>query len=590
MKKILKIYFMVVGIITTIFMILFIVGIYNLFRHFEKLAVYKEEKSVTLKHKEYFLRLNLDAAIHDREVSSIENIFSALESKNQYDLLNLLTTIDKAARDDRIKGIVVEKLNIAAPLNSVMEIAEALKRFKEKNKRVLVFIDEVSNKDYLLASVADTIYLQTEGRLYIPGISGSFFFLKDTLSKVGIKGDFIPFGRYKSTPEMFISNKMSEDNRTVTTSVLRNIQDTFIQWISHNRHLSEDEIERILDRGLITAQDAFESKLVDELVYQDQFDERIKETFIDIKPLSFRTYSRVSEETIENYLIDTKNRIALIYVTGQVQMAMPDEYSENRAIVPSNIRRKFEKALEDESIKGIILRVDSPGGSALAADIIWNEVKRLDKEKPVFVSMASMAASGGYYLSMSARKLFAGKTTITGSIGVWAGKFVTKDMCDKLGLTVETIKFNEGASLFSSQENFSSSQRDLIKNILSQTYKTFVDKAAEARGMNYEALHEIAQGRIWTGSQAQEVGLVDTVGGYYEIIKELKREIGIEENTVPTLVKIRDDSDDIFDKLKSLGIAIKSRINYSMHLVHEMRNFFRDENIFFMLPYRVEIQ
>ena len=590
MKKILKLYFMIVGIISTILTILFIIGMFQFFRYVGKITTHREKKSVTLKDKDYFLRLNLDATIYDREISGIENIFSVIESKSQYDLLDLITTIDKATRDDRIKGIVIKKLNVNADLNSVIEISEALKRFKEKNKKLFVFIEDVSNKNYMIASVADRIYLQEEGRLYIPGVSGSFFFLKDTLSKVGIKADFIPLGRYKSTPEMFNSNKMSDDNRMVNSSLLSNIQDTFKKWISQNRHLTMDDMESILDRGLINAKDALESRLVDELVYRNQFDESMEKEFEDIKPLSFRTYARVPEKAVKDVFVDTKNKIAIIYATGQVQMALPDDYSESKVIVPDTIRRKFKKALQDNSIKGIILRVNSPGGSALASDIIWNEVKRSDKEKPVFVSMGSMAASGGYYLSMSARKLFAGKTTITGSIGVWSGKFVMKELFDKLGLTIETIKFSEGAGLFSSQEDFSSSQRNLIENMLAETYKTFVNKAAEARGMSYEDLHEIAQGRIWTGLQAKEVGLVDGIGGYYEIIAAMKSDIGIEENSVPTLVKIHDDSDDIFDKLRFLSIAIRSRINYQAYLLNKMKNFIRDENIFYMLPYRVEIK
>ncbi|MGA1826493.1 MAG: signal peptide peptidase SppA [bacterium] len=590
MKKILKLFFMIVGVISTIFMILFIIGMFQFFQHVKKIATHREKKSVTLKDKDYFLRLNLDAAINDREISGIENIFSVIEAKNQYDLLDLIMTIDKATRDDRIKGIVIKKLNVDANLNSVVEISEALKRFKEKNKKVFVFMEDVDNTNYMIASVADKIYLQEEGRLYIPGVSGTFFFLKDTLAKVGIKADFIPLGRYKSTPEIFIANKMSDDNRMVNNSVLSNIQDTFKQWITQNRDIPMDAMENILDRGLINAKDALESRLVDELVYRDQFDKRMEEEFKDIEPVSFHIYSSVPEKALRDSVVDTKNKIAIIYATGQVQMALPDEYSESKVIVPDSIQRKFKKALSDKSIKGIILRVDSPGGSALASDIIWNEVKRSDKEKPVFVSMGVMAASGGYYLSMPARKLFAGKTTITGSIGVWSGKFVMKEMFDKLGLTMETIKFSEGAGLFSAHEDFNSSQRTLIKNVLSETYKTFVNKAAEARGMSYEELDEIAQGRIWTGLQAQEVGLVDGVGGYYEIIAAMKGAIGIEENRVPTLVKIHDDSDDIFDKLRFLSMAIRSRINYQAYLLNKMKNFIRDENIFYMLPYRVEIQ
>lgn len=601
MKNIIKNYFLIVGFLTTVFMVLSCVFIFKIINNIGKITPRVTKKEKILSDKPYYLKLDLVGNIKDRQVSDFTRFFQFVEGREEYTLYDLITTLDLASQDERIKGLVIKRLKVRAGLNSIIELSDAINRFRKKGKKVYVFLNEANNKNYLLASAADQIFLQKEGSLYVPGISASLIYIKDALAKVGIEAEFLRAGQYKSAFEIFTSNSMSEDTRNMTTSLLGDIQGNFITIIAKNRNLTTEEVIDFFDKALIIADEALERKLVDELAYSDKFQEAVEEKFFPkIKPLDFDDYAQVSPKSIKGVKIDTRHKIGLIIASGPIQMAAREHQFDEPVIVPDRILKELKKGEEDSSIKALILRVNSPGGSALASDIIWNAARKLNIRKPVFISMGTVAASGGYYISMGAEQIYAGKTTITGSIGVFGGKFVASKLMDKIGAHPETITFSEGASLFSAEQDFTPQQRFQLQQYLDNTYQSFVTKAALGRNKDYEELDKVAQGRVWTGRQAREVGLVDGLGGYYEVIRAVKEKIGLKKDVIPTVVHIRVSSGTLLDRLRYFSLHLKEKLlpisafkvdlKKQIARLKTVKILLTKEKALYLMPYTIEIQ
>lgn len=601
MKNIFKYYLMVVGFLTTLFMVLLAVFIFSLISNIGKVSLRMGEKEKLPADQPFYLELNLVGDVQDQEVSEFSWFIQLIEERPRYQLYDLITTINQASRDERIKGLVIKNLDMQASLNSFFELNDALNRFRKQGKKVYVFLNEADNQNYLLASAADRIFLQKEGNLYIPGISGSFMYVKDTLAKVGVEADFLRAGRYKSAPETFTSNAMSEDTRKVYTELLGDIQETFIATLIKNRNLSREEVTGCLNKALITAEEALRRKLVDNLSYHDEFLETVeKKLFPEIEPLDFRTYAGVSPASIKGVKTDTSKKIAMIIANGLIQMSPQEHQIKEASILPSQILKKLEEVEEDPDIKALIIRVNSQGGSALASDIIWDAVRKLNAKKPVFVSMGSMAASGGYYISMSAGQIYAGPTTLTGSIGVFGGKFVVGDLFNKIGAHTETIAFSDGAALFSPIQSFTPNQRREFDEFLQNTYRSFVTKASMSRNKKYEELDKVAQGRVWTGQQARQAGLVDSIGGYHEVIQAVKKKIGLGKDVVPTIVPIKIEPESLRDILRTLPPFLREKFGFcsspdvklmkKVDYLKTLNNLLCRERSLYLMPFQTEIQ
>jgi protease-4 len=600
MKNILKYYLIVVGFLATLFMVLFGIFIFSLVNNIGKIAPGVVEKETILADKPYYLELSLVGDIRDQEVSDIHKVIQLIEAQPTHQLFDLISTIDNAGSDGRIKGLVIKNLDAQGDVNTFFELSDALNRFRKQGKKVYVFLNEADNKNYLLASAADRIFLQKEGSLYIPGVSGSFIYVKDTLAKVGVEADFLREGRYKSAPEMFTSNAMSDDTRMVYTELLKDVQETFIDTLSKNRKLSKTEVTECMNKALITSKEALQRKLVDTVLYHDEFLDTVeKKLFPKVEALDFNDYVQISPRSVKGVRVDVRRKIALIMANGAIQMA-PDEHQiKGSFICPDDILRKLQEVEDDSSIKALIVRVNSPGGSALASDIIWNRIRKLNVKKPVFISMGSMAASGGYYISMGAEQIFADRTTLTGSIGVFGGKFVVADLLKKVGAHAETIAFDGGASLFSPIQNFTPNQRRDFEEFLQDTYHSFVSKASESRARKYEEIDKVAQGRVWTGQQARKVGLVDGIGGYYEVIEAVKKKIGIGKDLVPTVVQFKAEQGNLRDILRILPQFLKEKAGLSPLLDAELmrkidhlkmlNSLLSRERSLYLMPYLVEI-
>ena len=443
---------------------------------------------------------------------------SSLQIGKQLGLNDILENIRKAKNDDDIKGIYLNLNNFSA---GSLPIIEAIRRelldFKQSGKFVVAFGDQISQSAYYLASTADKIFVTPQGNLDFRGFSLDMMFFKNTLQKLGIEAQVIRHGTFKSAVEPFTNEKMSDPNREQYSALLNSDFNHFLHEIEQSRNVSFDRLKNISDSMLVrTPEDAVNYGLIDSTLYYDEF--------VDvIKNMANRTGKTLNKVDMDSYASihhgsssGSRDRIAVIYALGEIMNSDGDP----NTIGIKNITEAIKKAREDNHVKAIVMRVDSPGGDALTSDIIWREVEITKKVKPFVVSMGSVAASGGYYISCAADSIFAEPNTITGSIGVFGIIPNFKNFFnDKLGITfdgVQTGKFSDFPTVI---RPMSTEEKNILQMEIDRIYKTFVSKVANGRNLRYTNVDSIAQGRVWTGMQAKEIGLVDNIGGLDYSIK-----------------------------------------------------------------------
>ncbi len=431
---------------------------------------------------------------------------------------NILNAIDNAKYDDQILGISIESLMIQGGVAQIQEIRDKLFEFKESGKFVTAFADVYEQKNFYLSSVADSIYVNPEGQIDFRGLSGEVLFFKDFQEKYGMKMEVIRHGKYKGAVEPFLASEMSEANREQTESFLKSIWSEMTADIEENRNIDQSQINYIADELLARTPDlAIENKMITGKLYQDQYAKILKQ----LGGLS--EDATLNAVTVKDYIDSGKgrlvskatDRIAVIYAQGEIRYGKGDE----DYIGPELIIQSLKKARTSKQVKAIVLRVNSPGGSALASDMIWREIAVTKKEKPVVVSMGSMAASGGYYISCNANKIYADPTTITGSIGVFGMVPNIHEFSNRIGINAEQVGTNKRSLNYSLFEPMTEDFYNVTKEGVERVYVSFVSKVAEGRGMTFEQVDAIAQGRVWTGNQALDNGLVDELGGLEDALK-----------------------------------------------------------------------
>ena len=446
-------------------------------------------------------------------------------------LNSILNAIDNAKYDDDIIGISIESLMIQGGMAQVQEIRDKIYEFKESGKFVTAFADVYEQKNYYLSSVADSIYVNPEGLIDFRGLSGEVLFFKDFQEKYGIKMEVIRHGKYKSAVEPFLANEMSEANREQTEAFLHSIWSEMIADIDESRKVEVEEINHIADELLARTPDlAIENKMITGKLYKDQYVKVLKE----LGGLS--EDAAIYSVSVKNYIDSGKGRIinsasdkiAIIYAQGDIMYGKGDE----SYIGPELIIESLKKARKAKDIKAIVLRVNSPGGSALASDMIWREIEVTKEDKPVVVSMGNFAASGGYYISCNANKILADPTTITGSIGVFGMVPNMSEFADRIGINAEQVGTNKRSMNYSLFEPMTDDFYNVTKEGIERVYSSFVTKVAEGRNMTFEQVDSIAQGRVWTGAQALENGLVDELGGLEDAIKVAADLVDIQEYRV----------------------------------------------------------
>jgi protease IV len=427
-------------------------------------------------------------------------------------LTDILRAIETAATDDKIKGISILNSTLNLGVAQTKALRDELEKFKKSGKFVLSYGNVISQKEYYLNSVANTVYINPVGDLDFKGLSSEVMYFKDFQNKTGIQMEVIRHGKYKSAVEPFLTNKMSPENREQITAFLNSIWSSVVADIAKSRNVSVEKLNAVANDLLArTPEMAKSNKLVDVVAYEDVYHNDIKKRLKiaddeDYNTVDVMDYAKDIAATVE---FSTKDKIAIIYAQGEIGSGEGDL----NTVGEGSMRRALQEARKDEDIKAIVLRVDSPGGSALTSDLIWREIELTKKVKPVVVSMGNLAASGGYYIACNANKIFAESSTITGSIGVFGMLPNLSQISDRYGLNTEIVETHKNASGYSVFEPLDNDFRNFTQEGVENIYKTFVTRVATGRKMTFEQVDAIAQGRVWSGSDALKLGLVDTIGG-----------------------------------------------------------------------------
>jgi protease IV len=445
-------------------------------------------------------------------------------------LTGLVMQFKKAKADSRIKAILLDIDMSGVGWGKAEELRDAIADFRSSGKPVYAYVELGLNKEYYIAIACDKIYVAPPGELFINGLAADVMFFRGSLDKLGIYPDIYQIGKYKSAGDMFTQKEMTEAHREYINSLLDDLFGRYVNAIAQARHKTPDEVRALIDNAPYNAAKAKEAGLIDEAAYRDDLEKQIKsslgykeaDTFV---PVRGSEYKDVSPESLG---LNQGERIAVIYASGDIGSgSSQNSPSGDQSIGSDTVSKALNDATADKTIKAIVLRVDSPGGSGLASDIIWHAVEAANQKKPVVVSMSDVAASGGYYISAAASKIIAQPSTITGSIGVVAGKPVMRGFYDWLGISNEYVLRGKTAGMFRETEKFSDEERTKFEEWIKNTYyQDFVPKVAKGRKKDAQAVDSVGQGRVWTGYQAKERGLVDEFGGLdraFDVAKELAK-------------------------------------------------------------------
>lgn len=432
-------------------------------------------------------------------------------------LVNLKKAIEEAKTNDNIKGIYLNTGIIVAGQANLLELREVLEDFKTSGKFILAYDEAYSESGYYLASVADELYLNPLGAIEFNGFSSEVIFLKGFFEKVGIKPEVFRVGEFKSAVEPFILDKMSDENRLQTQSFLSDINAHALAGIAKSKGMNLDSLTQINVQMLVRKpEDAVKYGLATALAYEDEIDAKLKEK-LGLKEDDKISTIKVTElnSTVSSKNITSENRIAVIIAEGDIVSG-----KEDGAISSEKFKEEISKARKDKNIKAIILRVNSPGGSVLASEVIWREMMEAKKAKPLYVSMGEVAASGGYYIAAPADTIVAQPNTITGSIGIFGLWFNVQELLnEKLGVTTDVVATGQFSDFMNPARKMTEVERMIVQNSVEDGYETFIKRVADGRKMNPDSVKAVASGRVWTGSQAKDRGLVDVLGGLETAIK-----------------------------------------------------------------------
>lgn len=475
------------------------------------------EETVTVKNNSV-IELDLSKVTLDYAGKTNYKDFNYFEAHHN-GVTDILNAIEAAKTDDKIEGISILNNQSQLGLAQSKAVRDKLEEFKKSGKFVYAYANSYSQKEYYINSVADQIYLNPMGEVDLKGLSAEIIYMKDLQEKTGVKMEVIRHGKYKSAVEPFLAQEMSPENREQMTVLLNSVWNTIVVDIAKSRKLSIAQLNAIANTlGARTPELALANKLVDKVAYEDEYHDMIKAKLkVDKKEkydiVSITDYAKKAASTVEDY---SKNDIiAVIYAQGEIAGGEGDV----NVIGEGSIKRSLQEAREDDDVKAIVLRVNSPGGSALTSELIWREIEITKKIKPVVVSMGNYAASGGYYIAANADRIFAEPNTITGSIGVFGMLPNMNQLGKNIGINAEQVKTHENASGYSVFEPMDENFKGFVLESIEKTYATFLKRVADGRKMTTQQVDAIAQGRVWTGVDAHKLGLVDEIGGLDAAIK-----------------------------------------------------------------------
>jgi protease-4 len=463
--------------------------------------VLRGSKGVTWAADSY-LYLRLEGEVPEQPPSD----FGSFLEKRPASLRTLMQSLDRAAADPKVRAVVVRVSILPdSGWGKVQELRDAITRFRKSGKPAYAHLEMSGNKEYYLATACTKIYAVPTALLDVTGLHSEVMFFRNTLDKLGVQAQFEGVGKYKNAPNQFTETGFTEAHREQMEALLDSVYAQYVAAIASARGKTPDEVQAIVDAGPYEGRDALKAGLVDELLYEDQIEERLK-----AERITPGRYVR----SATGFAFDGRPKVALVYAVGDIMSGESQSGPLGSEMAGSDtVAGAIRAARKDDSIKAIVLRVDSPGGSGTASDVIWREVSLARRKKPVIVSMGDVAASGGYYISMSSDAIVAQPATITGSIGVFGGKFSIHGLYEKMGITKEILTRGERSAMFSEYRPWTDEERERIRTLMVSFYRDFVDKVAQGRKKSFEDVDAVAQGRVWTGSDALEHGLVDRLGG-----------------------------------------------------------------------------
>ena len=511
--------------------VLFIIGMVTLF------GIVSTSDTETVVKKNSVMMLDLNGTLVERTQESPLGILSELfsDDSNTYGLDDILSSVKKAKENENIKGIYLQASMLGTSYASLQEIRNALLDFKESGKFIIAYGDSYTQGLYYLSSVADKVLLNPKGKIEWRGIASAPLFYKDLLQKLGIEMQIFKVGTYKSAVEPFTSTEMSPANREQVTAFIHSIWGQVTEGVSASRSLPVDSLNAYADRMLMfyPAEESVQCGLADTLIYRNDVRNYLKQ-WVDLKEddrlpvLGLNDMINVKKNMPKD---KSGNIVAVYYASGEITDYSGSSASEE-GIVGTKVIRDLRKLKDNDDVKAVVLRVNSPGGSAFASEQIWHAVKELKTKKPVIVSMGDYAASGGYYISCVADTIVAEPTTLTGSIGIFGMMPNAKELSEKIGLTYDVVKTNKFADFGNIMRPFNEDEKTLMQMMITQGYDTFVSRCAEGRNMTKEAIEKVAEGRVWTGEAAKELGLVDELGGIDTALEIAVKKAGIEGYTV----------------------------------------------------------
>ncbi|MFM2010488.1 MAG: hypothetical protein RLZZ479_879 [Bacteroidota bacterium] len=552
-----------------------------------------EENGIDVKENSVIV-LNLEDIQNDYAGKYSDPWVTAFSDTKQIGLTDVIDAIGAAKNDENIKGISILNNNSSLGMAQSKAVRDALEDFKKSGKFVMAYANTYSQKEYYLNSVANTIYLNPVGDLDFKGLSSDLLFFKDFQDKTGVKMEVIRHGKYKSAVEPFLENKMSEANREQITALLNSIWNSVVTDIAKSRNVSVEKLNEIAN-GLLarTPEMAKAQKLVDVVAYEDVYHNAIKKRLqVDSKDeyesVSILDYTqKYTTTSIPN---DATDEIAIIYAQGEIQSGEGDV----NIIGEGAMRRSISEARNNEDVKAIVLRIDSPGGNALTSDLIWREIELTKKVKPVVVSMGNYAASGGYYIACNANTIFAEKNTITGSIGVFGMLPNFSGLSTKMGIHSEQVNTHQNSGNYNPFAPIDEKFKAVTTEGVEQIYKTFVSHVAQGRKMSFAQVDAIAQGRVWTGADAIKIGLVDKIGGLYDAIQEAARLAKIKTYNTQNYPEYNKNFDDLLENFpfaKTKERWIKEEIgeeNYKM--MEQIKRIQSYKGVQARMPFEISIQ
>ena len=462
-----------------------------------------------------------------------DNTLNRLFGNPPQSLSSLLVQFRKAKADKRIKAIILDVDASETGWAKAEEIRGAIADFRASGKPVYAYMETGFNKDYYVAAACDKIYIPPSGELFVTGLAADVMFFRGTLDKLGIYPDVYQIGKYKSAGDMFTQKQMTDAHREYINSLLDDLFGRLVDGVAKGRGKSAEDVKKIIDNAPYTAKQAQEQGLIDGALYREDVEKMIKKNLgyndnDELRVVRASDYRKITQESLG---LNKGDKIAVVYASGDIMSGSSQFGSSGEETIGSDsLVRVLNEVRDDKSIKAVVLRIDSPGGSGLASDIIWRGIESLKAKKPVVVSMSDVAASGGYYIACNANKIVAQPSTITGSIGVVGGKPVVKGFYDWIGVTNEYVLRGTNSGMFRETEKFSDSERAKFEEFLKSTYDDFTSKVAKGRGKEQAYIDSIGQGRVWTGRQGKDNGLVDEYGGLDKAIEIAKQLANIPAN------------------------------------------------------------